>query len=112
MAREKKLPDDIENEDIIEEAAAEDVDSSVKKAGAKADKPTPSKKKRGLGKRFVKYCRDLKGEFKKIIWPGFPSVVRNTLVTLGMCAVVGIFVIAADFGLGLLVKLMLGQPLF
>ena len=48
----------------------------------------------------------LKSEFKKIIWPTLPTVVRNTGVTLAMCAVLGIAICLFDFGLGALIKLM------
>ncbi len=66
----------------------------------------PAKKKgRGLGKRIAKYFRDLKGEFKKIIWPTFPTVVRNTGVTLAMCAIMGLIICVIDFGLSKLVEL-------
>ena len=66
----------------------------------------PAKKKgRGLGKRMAKNFRDLKGEFKKIIWPTFPTVVRNTGVTLAMCAIMGLIICVIDFGLSKLVEL-------
>ena len=62
--------------------------------------------KTGLGKRIAKYFRDVKGEFKKIIWPTLPTVVRNTGVTLAMCAVLGLVICVIDFGLGALVNLL------
>ena len=55
----------------------------------------------------VKFFDGVKAEFKKIIWPTFPAVVRNTLVTLGMCAFVGVIVALIDLGLSALVNLML-----
>ena len=67
----------------------------------------PVKKKGpGLGKKMAKFFRDTKGEFKKIVWPTFPSVVRNTGVTLAMCAVLGLIVCVVDLGLSALIKLM------
>ena len=71
---------------------------------AKAD--AAKKKGPGLGKRIAKYFRDVKGEFKKIIWPTLPTVVRNTGVTLAMCAVLGLVICVIDFGLGALVNLL------
>ena len=70
------------------------------------DAKAGKKKGRGLGKRIAKYFRDLKGEFKKIIWPTFPTVVRNTGVTLAMCAVMGLIIVVIDFGLSNLIKLL------
>ena len=79
------------------------------KEEAKASKTEKSAKKKGpgLGTRIGKYFRDLKGEFKKVIWPTFPSVARNTGVTLAMCAVVAVIICVIDFGLSALVKLVL-----
>lgn len=57
--------------------------------------------------RVLKYFRDLKGEFKKITWPTTSAVVRNTLVTLAMCAFVAVIVCLVDFGLSGLVNWML-----
>lgn len=73
------------------------------------NKPAKSEKnkKPGMFRRIGKYLRDTKGEFKKIIWPTFSSVVRNTLVTLAVCAVLGVLVCAVDFGLSALIDLVL-----
>ena len=93
MADEKIVPAD---------KAAED------KAG-KAEKDPKSAKKKGpgLGTRVAKYFRDTKGEFKKIVWPTFPTVLRNTGVVLALCVVLGVIICLVDFGLGALVDLML-----
>lgn len=53
-----------------------------------------------------KFLRDAKGEFKKITWPALPDVVRNTIVTVAMCAVVGVVVCLVDLGLAELIKLI------
>ena len=93
MADEKIVPAD---------KAAED------KAG-KAEKDPKSAKKKGpgLGTRMATYFRDTKGEFKKIVWPTFPTVLRNTGVVLALCVVLGVIICLVDFGLGALVDLML-----
>ena len=93
MADEKIVPAD---------KAAED------KAG-KAEKDPKSAKKKGpgLGTRMAKYFQDTKGEFKKIVWPTFPTVLRNTGVVLALCVVLGVIICLVDFGLGALVDLML-----
>lgn len=79
-------------------------ESTPAKKSGKSDKKKDKKK---TGSRVLKYFRDLKGEFKKITWPTLSSVVRNTLVTLAMCAFVGVVVSLVDFGLGALVNWML-----
>ena len=92
--------------------AAEKIVPADKAAEEKADKagkdPKSAKKKGpGLGKRMAKYFRDTKGEFKKIVWPTFPTVMRNTGVVLALCVVLGVIICLVDFGLGALVDLML-----
>ena len=57
--------------------------------------------------KVTKYFRDTKSEFKKIVWPTFPAVVRNTGVTLAMCAITAAVIIVVDLGLGALIKLLL-----
>ncbi len=108
MADEKKLPEEttpaVDESSVLEESSAE---TAAAKPDSKADASAKKDKKKGRSGRFAKYFRDLKGEFKKIIWPTFPAVVRNTLVTLGMCAFVGVIVALIDLGLSALVNLML-----
>ena len=72
---------------------------------AKASK-SANKKGPGPGKRMAKFFRDTKGEFKKIMWPTFPTVVRNTGVTLAMCAFLGLIICVVDIGLSALINLM------
>ncbi len=71
----------------------------------KADKGAKPAKKKGPGlwKRMAKYFRDVKGEFKKIIWPTLPAVVRNTGVTLAVCIILGAVICLIDFGLDFLI---------
>lgn len=57
--------------------------------------------------KSVKFLRDLKGEFKKITWPTFPAVVRNTGVTLVLCIILGLIICVIDLGLGALIDLLL-----
>ena len=56
--------------------------------------------------KVKKYLRDVRGEFKKIVWPNFSTVVRNTGVVLAMCAVTAVVIIAVDWVCGFLVGLL------
>lgn len=71
--------------------------AKAKKAGDTSTKFVPA--------GIAKYFRDTKGEFKKITWPTFKTVVRNTGVTLAVCIVLGIVICLFDFGLGALINL-------
>ena len=61
--------------------------------------------------KVKKYLRDTKGEFKKIVWPNFSTVVRNTGVVLAMCAVTAVVIIAVDALCGWLVNLLVNLKL-
>ncbi len=66
-----------------------------------------SKDKLTLPKKIVRFLRDYKSETKKIVWPGFKDVVKNTIIVLIMCAIVGAFIWLVDFGLGSLLEALL-----
>ena len=59
-----------------------------------------------IGRGIVRYFKDLKGECKKITWPTFPNVVKNTLIVIAVCLIVGVGIWVVDLllsqGLGLL----------
>ena len=61
-----------------------------------------------IAKRIVRFFRDYKSEIKKIVWPGFKEVVKNTLIVLIICLIIGAFIWLVDFGLGKLLNLILG----
>jgi len=65
-------------------------------------------KKKSIPQRVAQFCRDYKSEIKKIVWPGPRAVVRNTIVVLIACALIGAFIWVLDFGLAKLLNLILG----
>ncbi len=58
--------------------------------------------------RVVHFFRDYKSEVKKIVWPNIKDVVKNTVIVLVMCLIVGALIWVVDFGLGQLLNLILG----
>ncbi len=72
--------------------------SSDKKSKSKDDKKKPAKKKKGI----VKYFKDAKAEFKKVVWPTPKETTHNTVVVLVMCAVAALFIFGMDSLFGLL----------
>lgn len=62
-----------------------------------------------IPQKIVKFLRDYKGELKKIVWPNFRTVIKNTIIVLIMCALVGVFIFLIDFGLGALIDLIYGK---
>ena len=70
-----------------------------------ADKKTGEKI--GFFRRIPRYFKDVAGEFKKIAWPTKKTALNNTLVVLGFCVVVGLFIWGVDLLLTLIVNLLL-----
>ncbi len=64
--------------------------------------------KKTIFKRVVLFLRDYKSEAKKIVWPSFKDVFKNTLIVIIICAIVGVIIWGVDFGLGKLLELILG----
>ena len=64
--------------------------------------------KRTIFKRIKAFFKDYKSEVKKIVWPGIKDVLKNTLIVLIMCLIVGAFIWLLDFGLGKLLEVILG----
>ncbi len=65
------------------------------------EKAKPAKKKKGI----VKYFKDAKAEFKKVVWPTPKETTRNTVVVLIMCLVAAVVIFGLDSLFGLLNKL-------
>ena len=81
----------------LENKKANNPEKTVKK---KSDKPS-------LWSKIASFARSIKSEVKKIVWPGIKEVVKNTIIVLIMCAVVGAFIWLVDFGLGSLLQELL-----
>ena len=67
------------------------------KAAAKGKKP-----KKGP----IKYLKDAKSEFKKVVWPTPKETTRNTIVVIVVCLLAGLFVFGLDSLFGLLNNLL------
>ncbi len=59
-------------------------------------------------KRVIRFFRDYKSEVKKIVWPGWKDVQKNTVIVLVICLVIGALIWVIDFGLAKLLSLILG----
>lgn len=62
--------------------------------------------KKPLLKRIWQFFKDYKSETKKIVWPGFKEVLKNTGIVLIMFVAIGIVIWLVDFGLSSLLKLI------
>lgn len=77
------------------------IDDYIEVTASKSDKLT-------IPKRVVRFFRDYKSETKKIVWPGIKDVIKNTVIVLIICLLIGALIWIVDFGLGQLLNLILG----
>ena len=63
---------------------------------AKKDKKPEKKSKPGFFKRVAKWFKEMKSELKKVQWPGWKQVAKNTGIVIACVIVVGIFIWVFD----------------
>ena len=77
-------------------------------ANEKAAAAKPSAPK-GQKKSVVKYFKDARSEFKKVVWPSRKQVINNTIVVIVSMVVSGLAIWGIDTVFMFLIKLMLGK---
>ena len=75
--------------------AAEKVAAAEKKKNKKPANPDGNFFVRA-GEAIKKFCKDLKGEIKKIVWPDAKTVFKSTAVVLAVVLVVGLVIFGID----------------
>lgn len=60
------------------------------------------------GRWIAKKCKETVSELKKVTWPKFPKVVKQTAVVLGVILLFLIIITGLDYGFGALLKLVKG----
>ncbi len=92
-----------ENEKLEQTKAEKKPESAEKKA--KSDRPS-------FPQRVKKWFKEMKSELKKVQWPSFKTVQKNTLTVIGCVLVVGIFIwlfdLLANSVVGALLNLFAG----
>ena len=58
------------------------------------------------GKAIKKFCKDIKGETKKIVWPDAKTVLKSTAIVLVVVIVCALAIFAVDQLLALLLSLL------
>lgn len=74
-----------------------------------SSKAAKNGKKEGFFAKVGKFFREYRSELKKISWPTFAEVVKNTLITLMVVLLVGIVVWAVDWGVGTLRDVLISK---
>ena len=66
-------------------------DKSPEKAKAtKAVAKSDPNKKPSLWRRFVNYCKEVKGEMQRVVWPPRPELVNASLIVVGALVFFGV----------------------
>ena len=75
--------------------AAEKVAAAEKKNDKKPANPNGNIFVRAA-KAIKKFCKDIKGEIKKIVWPDAKTVLKSTAIVLLVVAVCGLVIFGID----------------
>ncbi len=100
----KKVSDETPDDEVKAEKSKDTKEKSSKDKDGKSKKAA-KKQKKGI----VKYFKDAKSEFKKVVWPTPKQTTNNTLVVIVMCALAAVFIFGIDALFGLVNQLLLGQ---
>ncbi len=84
------------NDEIVANEKSKDVKKEAKK----------KEKKPGFFKRLGGKIKDIFSELKKVSWPGFSKVVKQTAIVLVVVLVFLVVIFGFDFGLQALLKLV------
>ncbi len=69
-------------------------------------KVQPKNKKENFFKRIGKKFKEVFSELKKVSWPSFNKIVKQTAVVLGVVLLFMIVITLMDLGLGALLQLL------
>jgi preprotein translocase subunit SecE len=79
-------------------------EKEIQKANAKNAKP--KNKKPNFFVRMGRKIKEVFSELKKVSWPSFSKVVKQTGIVLGVVALFMVVITLIDFGLGQLLTLL------
>ena len=80
-----------------------------KKSASKAESKPAKKSQAKKPNKVVKYFKDLKSEFKKVVWPSRKTVVNNTGVVLAAMIISGLAIWGLDSAFAALLKGLLSM---
>ena len=97
---------DTEKKAQQEATAEKKAKKASKKSGGKGKKD--AEKKQNIFARIAGWFKDLKKEFKKVVWPDRKKVFNNTLVVLCVVVIGSVVVGLLDSGFVHLMKFLIG----
>lgn len=87
------------------EAKAEQIVAQKEKEKNKDKSKSKAKKQNGV----VRYFKELRSEFKKVVWPSKKTVLNNTGVVLAVVCISALFVWGVDSGFTALLMLFIDK---
>lgn len=82
-------------ENVKADSKTETTENKVDTKAAKGDKD-----KKGGKSSLKSWWGDIKGEYKKIVWPTRDDVIKDTVTVIVTCAIVGVVVCGFDILFG------------
>lgn len=80
-----------------------------KKSAPKAESKAAKKSQVKKPNKVVKYFKDLKSEFKKVVWPSKKTVINNTGAVLATMVVSGTAIVILDAAFAALLRGLLSM---
>lgn len=80
-----------------------------KKSAPKAESKAAKKSQVKKPNKVVKYFKDLKSEFKKVVWPSKKTVINNTGAVLATMVVSGTAIVLLDAAFAALLRGLLSM---
>lgn len=71
--------------------------ADVKSTNVKQSEPKDKKPKVNFFKKVARYFKDMKSEFKKIVWPTKKQIMNNTLVVIVFMALSAVVIWSIDW---------------
>ena len=85
--------------EILENAAETAVSEESAKAPAKkaeSKEPKKASKKPGVFKRFFSFCKEVKSEIKKVVWPTMKQLRNNAVIVVIVVVIIAAFIALFD----------------
>ena len=64
--------------------------------------------KKGLSAKISESFRSYKSEFKKIVWPSWKTILKNTGIVIAFIIILSVFIYVVDLLFGLLFNWVIG----
>lgn len=97
MSENERLDQIPEEEELTAQPAGENKPEKKSKEAKAADKKAKEKAaKKAKGNRFVRWLREMRSELKKVQWPTWKQVLKNTGIVILCVLVIGVFIWVFD----------------